>query len=647
MALTCIKWISPPLCAAILVATPAAAQPAPNDADLAAAREAVQKGRWKTIEELQPRFGGTLLEAYPSYWLLDGTIGGADPAEVRAFLAKYPSGPLAESLRRDWLKALGASANWDVFRVEYPRLVFDDAETACYAFQERFARADPEAVPEARSLFLEGREAPTACDVVFAALASRGDVSESDIWKRIRKLLATGHVKAAARANELLAKSHRIAEASLHRANKDPGAFLTRLKSPLLDQPTRELAIFAIVRLAGKHPEDAAAALTALAPRLGADSACTWAQVAWQAAMELHPATLEWYARAGECALWDAQIAWKARAAMRAGDWKQVLAAIDALSPETAREPTWRYWRARALKAQGDAKGAEALLKSLSTLPTFYGLLAAEDLGIATAPERNGFRPAAVELDRVRAMPGIQRALALYRGGLDNDGLREWSWAVRDLDDRGLLAAARIAADADVPDRAISTADRTLQLHDFSQRYPVPHREALDAATRQWDLDEAFVYGIIRQESRFLAQARSPVGAVGLMQLMPSTARWVARQLPVKPFHTDMLVRPEVNVAMGTYYLHRVLVALGDPILAAAAYNAGPARAQRWRDEKPLEGAIYAETIPYPETRDYVKKVFTNAWYYRHRLTGGAASLRQLLGTVPGRASDSFAANIP
>jgi soluble lytic murein transglycosylase len=648
MTLTCIKWISAPLCAAVLVALPAAAQPSPSDADLAAAREAVQKGRWKAIEQLKPRFAGTLLEAYPDYWLLDGNIDHADPSDVRAFLAKYPSGPLAESLRRDWLKALGASASWELFRAEYPRLLFDDAETTCYAFQERFARADPEVVPEARSLFLEGHEAPSACDPVFAALAARGDVSEADIWSRIRKLLAAGHAKAAARANELLPSSHRMAEQSLRRAKADPAAFLARVKTPALDRATRELVIFAIERLAGKHPEEGAAALAAFAPRLGADSACTWGEVAWQAAMELHPSALEWYARTGACKLSDSQVAWKARAALRAGDWKQVLAAIDSLSRITAREATWRYWRARALKAEGDAKGAEAILKSLSTLPTFYGLLAAEDLGITLAPEWNGFRPGPAELDRVRAMPGIQRALALYHGGLDNDGLREWSWAIRDLDDRSLLAAAKIAADAEVPDRAISTADRTLQLHDFAQRYPVPHRAALDAATRQWDLDEAFVYGIIRQESRFLAQARSPAGAVGLMQLMPSTARWIARQLPVKPFRTDMLVSPEVNVSMGTYYLHRVLAALGDPILAAAAYNAGPARAQRWRDDKPLEGAIYAETIPYPETRDYVKKVFTNAWYYRHRLTGGPASLRQLLGTVPARATDeSFAANIP
>jgi soluble lytic murein transglycosylase len=107
-----------------------------------------------------------------------------------------------------------------------------------------------------------------------------------------------------------------------------------------------------------------------------------------------------------------------------------------------------------------------------------------------------------------------------------------------------------------------------------------------------------------------------------------------------------MLVRPELNLLMGTYYFSRVLTDLGHPILATAAYNAGPARARRWRDERPLEGAIYAETIPFNETRDYVKKVFTNAWFYRHRLTGKTASLHDLLGTVPGRAGEPAVASI-
>jgi soluble lytic murein transglycosylase len=230
--------------------------------------------------------------------------------------------------------------------------------------------------------------------------------------------------------------------------------------------------------------------------------------------------------------------------------------------------------------------------------------------------------------------------------------LREWLWSVRSLPDRDLLAAAELARLANIPDRAINTADRTVQLHDYAQRYPTPHREALDSAARQWDLDEALVYGIIRQESRFITYARSRVGAVGLMQLMPATARWVARQIPVQPFTTAMLIQPEVNIQMGSYYFRRVLADLGSSLLATAAYNAGPGRARRWRDERALEGAIYAETIPFNETRDYVKKVLTNVWFYTHRLNGRVASMKQILGTVPGSAGEpidaaSVAATIP
>jgi len=646
MALTCIKWISSLLCGALLAAPAAAQQSA--DADLVAARDAVQKGRWSVLEQLRARFAGHLLEAYPEYWLLDGNIEHADSGRIQAFLARYPTGPLAENLRRDWLKVLGAQGSWDLFRAEHPKLVYDDADIACYSLQERFARNDASATPEARALFLEGREAPPPCDPVFARLAQRGDVSQADIWERMRKLLAGNHVKEAKRADALLPVERRLPPRSLDAAASHPLRWLHRFRPHVPARAQRELAIFAVARVAASRPDEAADRLAAIDAHLGPDACYAWGQLAYQAALNLHPRALEWYAKAKGCVLTDAQVAWRARSAMRAGDWKEVLASIERLSPQEARTPTWRYWQARALRAEGDAHGADALLRGLVPLPTFYGLLAAEDLGVPDTPDWNGFRPSPDEVDRIRAFPGIRRALALYRVGLDNEALGEWTWATRGLDDRGLLAAAQIAAEAGVPDRAIFTADRTLQLHDFAQRYPVPHRDAMDSASRQWDLDEAFVYGIIRQESRFLPQARSPAGAVGLMQLMPATARWIARQIPVTRFRPEMLVRPDVNVAMGSYYLHRVLTALGDPILAAAAYNAGPARARRWRADKPLEGAIFAETIPFPETREYVKKVFANAWYYRHRLTGSAASLRQLLGTVPGRAAgDSLASNIP
>jgi soluble lytic murein transglycosylase len=630
------------LCAAIISACPLPSFAQGTDADVLAAREAAQRGQWKVVESYRTRLAGHVLEAYPWYWMLAGSVDRIDPREVRAFLDRYPATPLAESLRREWLRALGASASWDEFRVEYPKVVGDDVEITCYSFQERLARSDAEVMSEARALFLSGRESASACDTVFMALLAAGRISETETWERIRALLAEGNVKEARRAIALLPSKTAIHDKQLERAARDPAAFLAREKlGKTVPKSQQELLVFAVERLARSKPEEAAERLTALTPRLEPQAVRhAWGQVAWQGALNHHPGALQWYSQVGTTALTDTQIAWRARAALRAADWKEVLVSIQALSPEQQREPTWRYWRAKALKQLGEAPAAELLLRGIAGQQTFYGILAAEELGIAAPPQWNGFRPQATDLDRVRAIQGIQRALALYRIGLDPEALREWLWAIRGFDDRELLAAAELARQANETERAINTADRTVQLHDLSQRFPTPHRETLAAAARQFDLDEAFVYGLVRQESRFMAEARSRVGAAGLMQLMPATARWVARQMAIKPFKPDMLLRPETNLQMGTYYYSRVLSDLGHPLLATAAYNAGPGRARRWRDERPLDGAIYAETIPFNETRDYVKKVFTNAWYYHHRLTGRTANLHDMLGQVRGRGAE-------
>src|SRR5688572_5865549 len=640
-----------PLFAAALAASAAPAPP-PADSDLIAAREAAARGQPRALEAWRARHPAHPLEPYAHFWQVTASLQKADPAEVRAFLKRNAGGPLAETLRREWLKTLAGSGDWDTFRAEHSSMVPADPEIACYALQDRLSRNDADAAAEARALFLAGRETPGVCEPVFATLAAAGRLKETEIWDRIRRLLAVNQVREAKRTNALLARRMAIDERALDRAAADPSRYLARDRTSLAARGPREVALFALARLARTgRTDEAADRLTAMRGRLATEAVLfAWGQIAFQAAMNHDPHALAHYERAGDTPLSDAQAAWKARAALRAGDWKAVLAAIQALPPEEAREPAWRYWRARAWKQLGEGEVSAGLLRGLAGELGFYGLLAAEELGVAPAPQWNAVRPAAAELDRVRALPGIERALALYRLGLHAEGVREWLWALRGLDDRSLIAAAEVARLASVPDRAIATADRTVQIHDFAQRYPIPHRDVLAAAARQWSLDEALVYSIIRQESRFMPEARSRVGATGLMQLMPATAKWVARQIPVQPYRQDMLSQPETNILMGSYYFRRVLDELGHPVLAAAAYNAGPGRARRWRDDRALEAAIYIETIPFNETRDYVKKVFANAWFYRHRLEGKAPSLKVALGSVPGRSSDTagtVAANIP
>jgi soluble lytic murein transglycosylase len=648
MALICIKTMGGAMCAALAFAIPQAWAEA-RDTDILAAKEAATRGQWRALEGYKARLAGTLLEAYPAYWLLSGNLERSDARDIQAFLDRYPDTPLAESLRREWVRSLGSNGSWDLFRAEYPKVTGEDVEITCYSFQERIARGDPEAMPEARGLFVSGRETPAACEPVFAKAVSDKVITDAQIWDRIRMLLSSGSIKDAKRSNSLLTRRAAIVERSLDAANSDPQRFLTH--ENLGSRPTRdgqELLVFAVERLARNKPEDAAASLEKAATRLPIDAVkFAWGQVAYWGALNHSPRALDWYAQSDPAILTDGQLSWQVRAAIRAGAWKQTLSSIQQLSPQESRETTWRYWRARALRGLGETDAANAMLKTVAGQPTFYGLLAAEDIGMVVTPHWESWKPEQADLDRVGAIPGIQRALELYRVGLDNEGLREWLWAIRGLDDKGLIAAAEIARLANVTDRAINTAEKTMQLHDFAQRFPTPHREALTAAARQQDLDEALVYGIIRQESRFMPEARSRAGAMGLMQVMPSTARWIARQTSVA-YKPNMLLVPETNLQMGTYYFKRVLDDLGSPVLAIAAYNAGPGRARRWRDEHPLEGAIYIETIPFNETRDYVKKVFTNAWYYRHRLSGKAGNLRELIGTVPGSTGDpAMASNIP
>ena len=239
--------------------------------------------------------------------------------------------------------------------------------------------------------------------------------------------------------------------------------------------------------------------------------------------------------------------------------------------------------------------------------------------------------------------------------------MREWNYATNlvngqglsgGMDDRELLAAARLACEHQVWDRCINTSERTRAVLDWSQRFPTPFRDAVVARSRQIGLDPAYVYGLIRQESRFVMDARSGVGASGLMQVMPATARWTAKKIGLTNFTPDQINDRDTNIAIGTGYLKLVLDSFeGSMPLAAAAYNAGPSRSRRWRAPNEgsgpvLEGAIWAENIPFNETRDYVKKVLSNTTNYAALLTGQPQSLKERLGRVGPRDASAAPENL-
>jgi len=615
-------------------------------------RDAIRVGDSAKLARLAPQVRGYPLEPYLQFWQVRYRLEDRSPEELRAFLERNEGTVLAEQLRLDWLKLLGSRAQWQLFAEQRARLVNDDPDIACYALQSRGREAGDEALVEPLKVFwLAPRDLPEGCVAVAQQLRASGRLGSESIWQRFRVLSEAGRAMTARRLVEWLPPSEAPSMRRLEQAFDQPLKVLIQPGS-LESRAARELLLVAYAQVARSDPSQAAGRFTE-ALRAGAmresfsaeERAYVWGQIAAAAARKHMPEALDWFSQADETALSDDQLAWRVRSALRAGAWRDVSAAIERMSARARADSCWAYWQARSLKAQGRSEEARNQFAALAGETNYYGRLAAEEIGLPMQLPPKAPAVTQAELNEAAAVPGLQRALALFALGMRTEGIREWNWALRGMDDRRLLAAAELASANEIWDRAIATADRTFSLHDFSLRYPAPHREIFAEQARMRALDEPWVLGLVRQESRFIAAAKSSAGAAGLMQLMPATARWVARQLGMKSYSSAKIHSIDLNAAMGTYYLRHVLDSLdGQPVLASAAYNAGPNRARAWLDAKPLEGAIYIESIPFGETRDYVKKVMTNAVYYSAVLGGRPFSLKEKLGFVARRSM--VAANV-
>ena len=617
----------------------ARAAPEPSDQDFLAAKSAYERGQRTRFEGLAPKLAGHVLEAYVEYWQLTLRLNVAGAEEVEAYLAKWPASPLADRLRIEYLKMLGKRGDWSAFGAMYPLAAGEDVELACYGIQHRRLQEGAAALAPAKLLWFSAQTSPDSCEPLFAALIASGELSAGDRRARFRLAAEAGNVHLARVIAEDLPLDSRIPTRDFMAVERDPARALAKDEFAVKARGGRELLLYALERAARSDAAGVRAAWEKQRERLPtADRLYGNARIAYHAARQLQPRANDWYREAAGAPLNDVQHAWHVRAALRAGAWSDVEAAIAAMPALQAQEPAWRYWKARALAAKGRIADANAIYAGLAGEFNFYGLLAADALGQKIEPVSDPARPSAAELALFGAQPGIRRAVKLAEFDMRAESQREWLYVVRGRDDEGLLLAADYARRAGLYDRAINTAERTKERHDFGLRYMMPFREHFTAAARDQAADEALLLSVARQESRFAPDIVSSAGAVGLMQLMPPTARWVAKQMGRNDYRPTQIAELAVNTQFGAFYFKYWLDRLeGMPALAAAAYNAGPNRAQAWRNGAPLEGAIWVESIPFNETRDYVKKVLANAMFYSRELEQPYVSLSSRLGTVPPR----------
>ncbi|MDD5383320.1 MAG: transglycosylase SLT domain-containing protein [Gallionella sp.] len=649
----------------LLIAPPALAN---ETADFLAARDAFRAGDAVKLGRFAQRLKNTPLEVYASYYRLRLGLENADANAVKDFLSRPEDTPMIDRLRGEWLKQLGKKQQWEWFDAEYPRLLNEDTELTCYALQSRLRSQEQAALHEARGLWFSGKGQPESCGPLFDAALSAGIIGEQDVWQRLRLALEASNVSLAKQLAGHLTGTHAVSPAALESAAADADRYLEKLAPDKKNDGQRAVALFALQRLAKQSPDLAVARWEKIAAYFpDAEQHYFYGWLAYEAARKLDSRAPQWFKAAADTPLNEQQSAWRVRAALRMQDWPEVLASINAMSEQQQRDAAWQYWKARALQALGKPAEANQLLTPLSGEYNFYGQLAGEELAgspvlsPSTAPLRQGspeqsrraqdslrtdlaatYKPRKQDIAAMLALPGIQRTLALYRMDMRSEALKEWSWTVRNFNDQELLTVAEIARRNEMYDRAINAADKTVNVHDFSLRYLAPYRDALRAHIREYGLEEAWVYGLMRQESRFVTAAKSDVGAAGLMQVMPSTARWIAKKLGLKSYKQSLIHQLDTNLRLGTYYMKTVLSWFGgSPVLASAAYNAGPGRARQWRGDQPLEGAIYAETIPFDETRDYVKKVMSNTMYYAGQFDAPPRPLKQRMGIVAGKTADN------
>jgi soluble lytic murein transglycosylase len=628
LSLSCITAIAQPV--------EAGANTRADDDNFLLLREAARQDDADKAKAIASRLPNYEIPSYVDYYRLKPRLAKAGDAEVLEFLKKYEGSAIADRLRNDWLLELGRRRDWAAFDQQFSQFVLkDDTQVKCYNLLSRAVKGQRVA-DEARQLLVYPPWYGDACNTLVATLFNARQFTTDDVLHQLRLAGETNATGPARRAAALLGAS----ETRGAQAVDLPAVLLAR--GPGKTRAEHEIYIVALGRLARTSLKLAVAALNKSEAKLAPNErAIAWAAVALPASIQLAPEAADYWKKAAGAPLTNEQVLWKVRIALRQGDWKQVRQQIQVMPANLRNDPTWSYWLGRALQHEGAMAEALEQFQRIASQHSFYGQLALEEMGqpLVAPPPPAPLLPN--ELAAAASNPGLRRALKFFALRLRFEGAREWNWEVRKMGERELLAAAEFARQNDVLDRMVYTSEKTRSEHDYTQRFPTPHNDVLQPTTEGLSLDRAWVYGLIRQESRFNLDAQSRVGASGLMQVMPGTGKFVAKKIGLADYVHTKLSDLKTNITLGSNYLNMIMANFeGNQVLATAAYNAGPGRARNWRNKLPgpVEGAIFAETIPFSETRSYVKNVLANATNYAALFEKRPQSLRVRLGEVAPKA---------
>lgn len=596
--------------------------------------DTVEQGDWTAVDALSPA-DKSMLQGYvlwpdleAAYWR--ATLDTALPTDIEAYLQRYGALRPARELR--YRLALHRAENGDLqgFQRIYEQF-YQGQEIArldCLSLQAELDRGRAErVVPRATELWLVGRSQVSECDPVFDYLKEQKLLGDAEYRQRFELAITAREFQLARWLARRIDPLHEHTAALWIRAQTNPEDFLHEQSHRSGRDATPEQLVYAAERLTYRDPEKALAAWKKISKkvRFSEDQQHLVARhVALWTARDKLPGAYALLLALPDAAVDNEVRRWRARTSLRNSDWIALLGDIAAMPDKERDAEEWRFWRAIALQRSGQVLAAQAALEALATERSYYGFLAADELGEGYALDHTELAADEAIIAALEARSDIVRARELFRVGLDSRGRSEWDSVIRSLSVEEKTQAAILADRWGWHSRAISTAASLGEYDDLSIRYPLPYQPFFERSASAASIATTWAYGIARSESLFMPDVRSGAGAVGLMQLMPATGREVARGIRLPYSGLQTLTRPESNIRLGTSYLGQMAQRYGgNAVLATAAYNAGPHRVDGWL---PVSGSIDArvwiENIPFNETRKYVKRVLSAQAIFHWRMTG-------------------------
>lgn len=615
------------------------------------ALNAANSGNTALLDQYQLAMQNDVLGYYPEYWKLNTNLGFQPTASIVSFAQRYPQSAMAEKLAADYVEEKVKQADFASAQPVLSYVTNPDQAENCALAQVRAKSGDALVFAEYKDVWLATESQPESCLGLGRMMLSSPLMSAQDkqqrLWVQLRSGLS-GQVLATAQTLGL-----NLSLAQLNQIQANPLNYLW--SAPKTNDADYAYLIFALGRLANNDLSNAFSNVQRVAQGTPQNVQKylyrTVAYIGGTTVMKnnFNREVLQYFDASYGYPLSPEEAEIYARQAIRFGAWESLIRAIDSMTVTQKQEDRWQYWLARASEQRGDSASkatAQQIYRKLAQAgDDYHNLLAKDRLGERYNHQPYDDQPTASDLRRLDQNIHFNRAFTLRRINANPTYTnREWNWAVRQAylqhDDGLLLAAAKRAHDMGWYDRAIYAADRTTNKHNDTYRYVTPHKTNVVSHSYNAGIDPAWAYGLMRQESRFVTSARSHVGAGGLMQIMPDTAKLIARQMG-ETYNPAALNEMNTNIRYGTFYLSMIQGQLSNnPVLATAGYNAGPNRARRWQpDYQSISADQYTETIPLLETRDYVKHVMTNATHYGVILGQGAQSLSQRMKVIPMRTS--------